>query len=78
MAQLREQLAEVPQDLPVFIYDADENCLLILEDFLVRREMPDTRFGYSFERVELGGDYHSALRVKRDVDKVPASHGDSQ
>jgi hypothetical protein len=55
VAALVAKLQQMPQDLPVYIYDADEGGLLTLDENNVWFDKGDRN--YPFPRVEVGGCY---------------------
>ena len=63
VSELIERLKEMPQDMDIYIHDADESCLLRLSASRVWYEKGDPN--YPFERVEIGGTYEDD-RVKMD------------
>lgn len=59
VSQLVTMLMAMPQDCDVYIHDADESCLLSLNEFSVSLEKGDKN--YPFERVEVGSDYENRI-----------------
>lgn len=56
VSELIALLLRQPQDADVFIRDADEGCLLKLDEYCVSYEKGDR--SYPFQRVEIGQDYY--------------------
>lgn len=63
VAELIAELQKMPQDMEVFILDADEGCLLRLRDGDVVLDKGNRN--YPFERVEIQAPYDDHIGGRR-------------